>query len=139
MSEGSRGVFSAGLFSLELQIRTLLEGAGGDDAIELLDSLCRLNRSERSIALKIFKRVIDRFHTSEHRVCSDNDRELNEFEESLYGELIHTMKRASGSPYGRLEVLKGGKTEEVEDDEKTPIDLAAARKDRQSKRNELLN
>ena len=123
------GLFSANLFSLQLQIKTLLEGAGGDQALELLDTLCTLNKSEQRVALQVFQRCLARVAESEQNLCSTEDRALKEFEEQLYQDIAQAMHEGSirERPVAarRFEVLDGGKGEN-----EAPIDLEKARKTR---------
>ena len=111
MPKKPEGLVSQSLFTLQLQLKTLLEGAGGEDALEFLDSLGELTRSEQKIILKMFNRVIERLRKSEIRLCSDEDKELLAFEENLYNEIIQTIEHGEKSN-GKLhlEVLDGGKS-----------------------------
>lgn len=88
------GGFTANLFSLQLQLKALLEDAGGDQVGELLDSLCKLTRSEQSIVLKVFSRVVGDILGSDNRLVTDGDVALKRFEDSLYEELVTEMKKA---------------------------------------------
>ncbi|MDC0358265.1 hypothetical protein OAO01_05555 [Oligoflexia bacterium] len=137
MSVKGRGDFSRSLFSLQLQVQTLLEEAGGDEALHVLDALCKLNKSEQKIALKIFKRVLDRVADGQERLCTMQDKALNDFEENLYKDILSTMRGASAVPKERkFEVLEGGKIKKVES--KT-IDFAAAREAKKAGWKPVLN
>ena len=65
--------FSANLMSLQLQLKTLLEEAGGDDVVSLLDALCRISGSEQKVALKAFVQIIDRINSGDLRLSSSKD------------------------------------------------------------------
>ena len=54
-NSGDNKRFSANFLSLQLQLKTLLEEAGGDDLIPFLDALTGLTRSEQKIALKLLR------------------------------------------------------------------------------------
>jgi hypothetical protein len=142
MSQKRDGNISASLFSLQLQLKTLLEEAGGDDALELLDTLSTLNISEQKIALKLFNRVLAKLIASELRLTTAEDRVLKEFEDGLYRDILDTMREAANCsetplPERRLEVLPGGKLEDRV--EKNPIDLNAARKSRKVQAKTVVN
>lgn len=132
------GLFTQSLLSLQLQVETILDGAGGEDAVALLDSLSELSRSERQIALRIFDRVVRRLleTNKEARVLSAKDIDEKEFEESLYEELLHSLKAAANdSPTVSLELVPSKKREKKK--ARQLIDLQAEREARKQK--ELLN
>jgi hypothetical protein len=131
MGHRRKGNFSNNLFSLQMQVRTLLDGAGGDAAIELLDNLCELNKSERRVALKVFNRVVKRIQEGDFRLDTAEDKELKAFEENLYSEILHSFHSHDGPAARKFEVLPGGKsTDEEPAEDKTPINLSAFRKNR---------
>jgi hypothetical protein len=132
MVQRRKGSFSNNLFSLQLQIRTLLEGAGGDSAIELLDNLCELNKSERKIALGVFSRVVKRIQNGDFHLNTAEDKELKAFEENLFSEILTSFHSHDGPAARKLEVLPGGKSTPAVEEDKSPIDLAAFRRNRQS-------
>lgn len=123
----NRGSFSANLVSLELQVKTLLEGTGGSHAIALLDALSHLSGLEQEVALAAFTRVIERIASSGERIMSKDDHLLKEFEENLYREILDAMREAATNSRTRLEVVNGGKQLSLP---KKPINLAEARKNR---------
>ena len=135
MTKKYDGGFSANFFSLELQIKTLLEGAGGDNAIALLDALSQLNGLEQEVALSIFTRAINRIATGESRLVTEEDRALKDFEESLYKDILDAIKEAAKTTgTTRFEVLRGGKSPR-----KTPINLSEARKARELRGKSIIN
>ncbi len=124
-----KGYFSKNLFSLQIQLKTLFDGAGGRDACELLDRLSELTDTEQKISLKSFQRTLDRFVKSDHRVCSEQDRELQAFEknleEDLYQDLVDGMNAwKREAPVLGFTVVDGGK---IPSDKKT-VCLEDARK-----------
>lgn len=139
MSGKSDGTFSSNLLSLQLQLKTLLEGAGGDSALQFLDTLSSLNQSEQKIALALFTKVLEDLRSGEERLETAEDRVLKEFEEGLYKDILSSMREAANdSPTSRkIEVIEGGLTRKRPD--KSPIDLAEARRNRKSKSKPLLN
>ena len=143
MSQKRDGNISASLFSLQLQLKTILEECGGDDALELLDTLSTLNTSEQKIALKLFNRVLAKLIASDLRLTTADDQVLKEFEDGLYRDILDTMREAANCgetpphPERRLEVLPGGKLEDRV--EKCPIDLNAARKSRKVQAKTVVN
>jgi hypothetical protein len=142
MSQKRDGNISASLFSLQLQLKTLFEECGGDDALELLDTLSTLNPSEQKVALKLFNDVLIKITASDLRLTTADDRVLKEFEDGLYRDILETMREAANcneTPRSEmhLEVLPGGKLEDRV--EKNPIDLSAARKSRKPQVKNVLN
>jgi hypothetical protein len=138
MSQKSEGSFSANLLSLQLQLKTLLEGAGGDSALQFLDTLSALNPSEQQLALRLFTTVIDSIRAGTQRLETAEDRVLKEFEENLYTDILASMREAANQSEPRkIEVIDGGKARQVPSN--APIDLAAARKNRRSRQKHLLN
>ncbi len=109
METKKRGHFSLNLKALQAQVNTLLENAGGEQAVALLDSLCELSKPEQKLALSVFTRLIDRIAQGELRI-PDSEPVLKEFEESLYEDLLESIEtfKQDGSTL-RLEVLSGGK------------------------------
>ena len=103
------GPISLGLLSLQAQVKTLLEEAGGNSVVELLDALCKIHPEEQHAVLTLFTRVIDRIATGHIRL-SEEQSELQAFEEALYEDLLASLKEIERekSPL-KLEVLKGGK------------------------------
>ncbi len=126
-----KGSFSASFNSLKLQLASLLEEAGGDHALSLMDSLANLSRTEQEIVLGVFNRVCGRIAEGE-RLLSDTDKELKAFEENLYQDVIKGMCAfKEGQASNKLEVLKGGKTKRTST---SPIDLESARRNRKSEK-----
>lgn len=143
MSKDLTGSFSQGLFSLQLQLKGLFEGAGGDETVALLDSMSKLSTAEQAVILRIFRKVIDRVLSGEIRVSTRRDELMKELEETLYNDIIHSMKDAansnatSPSPIARkLEVMNGGRTPRKT---KEPIDLNKARESRKVPVKPVLN
>ena len=137
MSSKYDGVFSAGLLSLQLQLKNLLEGVGGDHAIQLLDALCRMSESEQKVALDVFTRALEKIASSEKRLFTDGDLALKEFEDNLYNDIVAAMEGASKSPKEhKFAVLNGGKNsnplkvEKFEGASASTIDFEKARKSR---------
>lgn len=124
MSPKKDGQFSASIYSLQLQLKSLLEEAGGDHAIELLDTLCNFSRTEQQVILGVMLRAANRILASGVRFSSREEQALKEFEDSLVGELTDAMGNAAqahprpchedGSRVAiPLSVLQGGKDEVV--------------------------
>jgi len=124
MDTKNNNQFSANLFSLQLQLKTLLEDAGGDHALALLDALCKLNRSEQEIVIRMLTKIVQKLIQSDVRFSCEEDRVLNEFEDALYQDIVGEMQRAStlesaqNLPFqrrpvtgteARLAILKGGR------------------------------
>lgn len=149
------GAFSTGLMSLQVQLKGLLEGAGGDNAVELLDTLSTLSSSEQKIALEIFTRVLDRVGAQDERFLSESDKEMKELEDLLFDDIMHAMADAAGNESQpipaaatkkKLSVVDGGKSSSSFNVRKievsstvTPIDFEKARKNRKNTRPNFLN
>lgn len=124
VSKDDKGIFSSNFYSLQLQLKTLMEDAGGDHAVQLLDTLSTLNGYEQKVALNIFSRVVNQIAEGDKRIVSEDDRERKEFEETLYQDIMNSMGEAARAPNLRLEVVNGSKAD------KRPLDLNLARKKR---------
>lgn len=116
MSPKKEGQFAATLYSLQLQLKSLLEEAGGDHAVELLDLICTLNRSEQRIVLKVFKATLDRLVAHNVRFSNREDQALKKLEDNLYSDILSAYESANEeanfdpSQIERpLAVLQGGK------------------------------
>ena len=108
-----KGRFTKNLFGLQLQIKTLLEDAGGDEALELLDTLCQLNPSEQRVVLKVLNRLVGDILRQGPRFETEGDLALKKFEDDLYGDLLRAMQEeAYKTNRSKLQVVKGGKEEE---------------------------
>jgi hypothetical protein len=139
-SNGGNNRFSANFLSLQLQLKTLLEEAGGDELMPFLDALGTMNRSEQKIILKVLTRTIEKVATKTPRLATDGDLALKEFEDSLFADLaqaLETGETKSPTRPRKIEVLSGGKASP--EPEKTPIDLAAARKRKRISSDTILN
>lgn len=139
-SNGGSNRFSANFISLQLQLKTLLEEAGGDELMPFLDALGTMNRSEQKTILKLLTRTIEKVVATTPRLATDGDLALKEFEDSLYADLAHALETGESKHPTRprkIEVLSGGKA--AQEPEKTPIDLAAARKRKRISSDSILN
>ena len=121
-----KGRFSRNFFSLQLQLKTLMEEAGGDQVVGFLDTLCDLTASEQKVMLKIMTRVLERIAKGDQRLALDADRESAEFEENLVRDILAALRDAAKEPtrLGKLEVLPGGKARLPN----TPLDFEKARR-----------
>ena len=106
------GTFSRNFLSLQLQLKTMLEEAGGEGVAGLLDHLSNLSTAEQKVAIRVFERVLKDFMAQGPRFSDANDIERKRFEEQLYSELSNEMEaaRTSISPGNHLEVIDGGRT-----------------------------
>lgn len=123
------GDFTKNLFSLQLQIKTLLDGAGGDDASSFLDKLSNLSSKERTIILKVFQKALDRLNESGIELSSVKDDQLKDFENGLYNNLIDGMNALKHDHFTHtLSVIDGGKLPTKKKKEVKTVCLAEARK-----------
>lgn len=138
MTDKRDGTFSASLMSLQLQLKTLLDGVGGDSVIQVLDILATLNPSEQKIALRMFSRVLENIRAGDQRLVTAEDQVLKDFEEGLYRDILDSMREAANDSEPRkIEVIDGGKSRRPVD--KGPINLDEVRRNRRGKHKPLLN
>lgn len=139
------GDFSKSLLSLQLQLKTLLEGVGGDDTASLLDGLGQLSKSERALVVPLITKVIKRIASGEQRLSSDEDKELQNFEDSLFESVLEAFGNTANEAdlakdkERQLAVVPGGKTPSERVAYKKPIrvpaliDLAKERESRKGR------
>lgn len=112
MSIRETGEFTLGLKSIELQLQTLLENAGGMKATKLLDTLCKLGTTEQELVLAVFSKVIRKIVRGDIRLDDLGYSELNRFEEGLYKDIIAEIEKNSianrKERVNKFSVLKGG-------------------------------
>lgn len=112
MSNRPPGYLSTSLSNLQLQLRMLLEGCGGDRAVNFLDTLSQLGKEEQEFVLQTFTAVIEKILSGEKRFFTSDDIAQKEMEDELYKDIIAAMGDAAASKDiggKRLEVLRGGK------------------------------
>ncbi len=131
MEEGPNGRFTSNLLSLQLQLKSLLDDAGGEHVVALLDSLCTLTSAEQEVALKIMRVVVERLAKRDERLLSGKDEQMRELEEFLYNDIVnsfetHPARKNSKKSTGKLAVVHGGKGSSVKE-ENRPICLAERR------------
>lgn len=134
MSSKHDGVISASLLSLQLQLKSLLDEAGGDDVLAVLDQLSLLSAGERALALAAFSQAVDRVSKGSTRLHSAEDEALKELEEGLYQDIVSAIEEAERAPVQaalgcrKLAVLDGGKCRpaisENHSSVPTPIDFS---------------
>ena len=109
------GDFTKSLLSLQLQLKTLLEGVGGEETATLLDALAQLSQSERSISIPLLSQTIKKIALGEQRLMSAEDQELKNFEDSLFESVLTALGGAandadlSKESAHKLAVVPGGK------------------------------
>ena len=140
------GDFTKSLLSLQLQLKTLLEGVGGEDTAALLDSLAHLNKSERAVVVPLLAKVIKRIVDGEQRLIeSREEQELKDFEDSLFESVLSAFGNTANDEDvakdtdRKLAVVPGGKSPSDRVVIKKPIrvpaliDLAKERETRRSR------
>jgi len=145
MSWSQGGNFTRNLLSLQLQLQTLLEGVGGEGTASLLDRLAQLNESERKRIIPLLSRVVGRILQGDKRMVSAEDKELQDFEDSLFDSIMSALgqsandDRVEAAPDRKLEIVPGGKIEIPLAGRRKPvkvpslIDLAKAREHRRQR------
>jgi len=146
MNWSNGGDFTKSLLSLQMQLQTLLEGVGGEETAGLLDGLAQLSETERSLVIPRLTKTISEFVKSDKRIMSNKDRELKDFEDSLFEGVMEALKHEPGvkpvaSTNGpKLAVVDGGKSRSDRSSQfkkpvriPTLIDLAKARESRRNR------
>lgn len=146
MNDSHSGDFTRNLLSLQLQFQTLLEGVGGKSTASLLDGLAKLSESERQKIVPFLSHVIFRIANGDKRLLSASDRELQEFEDSLFDSIMTALGHSANEdqihrgPTEGLQVLPGGRRQRKKPmlanrSTQSPslIDLAKARAQRRHK------
>ncbi len=131
------GTFSLCLSSLQVQLQSLFDEAGGKDAVRLLDNLSNLPPNQREAVLSCFNRVVERLSTQQESSTLHENVAVNDLEESLYSDISVNLKQ-SLEPR-RLEVLSGGKDRKFSLVDKTPISIEEARKAKRTGLKPILN
>lgn len=130
------GDFSKSLLSLQLQLNTILEGVGGEEAATLMDTMGKLTNKEREIILPLVNRVIQRLLQENERLSSLEDAELKDFENALYESVLAAMndsqdpKKKVTDAKHKFAIVNGGKPSGKPVRLSTLIDLAKAREAR---------
>lgn len=136
------GEFTRNLLSLQLQLQTLLEGVGGEGTASLLDGLAQLSESERKQIIPLLSRVVGQIVKGDKRLISAEDKEIKDFEESLFQSIMCSLgtsandDRLDPEAAKKLEVLSGGKPKhggvvtKKSVEKRSIIDLAKARENR---------
>jgi len=96
----SHGVFSTGLTSLNLQIRGLFDGMGGDDCINLLDKLAELSPKEQAITLDIFSQIVNRLVAGGIRMEDACGTESQLFVDEICCDIVSSFSKASYKGFG---------------------------------------
>jgi hypothetical protein len=144
MNWSNGGDFTKSLLSLQMQLQTLLEGVGGEETAGLLDGLAQLSEAERSLVIPRLTRTIKEIVRSDKRLMSDRDRELKDFEDSLFDGVMEALKHEPGvtptETGPKLAVVPGGKSKNDRSVQfkkpvriPTLIDLAKARESRRNR------
>ncbi len=128
MSEDREGKISRNIKSLQWQISSVLEEAGGDAATRVLDKLSNLERSEQKLVLRIFERVVSQIVSGDIHLETKEDRDRSEFEENLLNDIQSAIlfERARREDRRKFHVIDGGRNEQELQASKT-IDLDSAR------------
>jgi hypothetical protein len=130
----SKGSFKDSVLSIELQLKALFEEVGGEAALNFLNCLGRLNRSEQERILKVFQSVTERVERGNLRLETAEDRTRKEFEDALYEDIV----RSFGSNALKPEPLSRRRLTVVEkeppaSDQSAPISLDKVRAQRRER------
>lgn len=140
------GEFTRNLLSLQLQLQTLLEGVGGEGTASLLDGLAQLSDSERKRIIPLLSRVVSNIVKGDKRLISAEDKELKDFEDSLFESIMSSIGQSSNDDRvepqtdKKLEVFSGGRPHsgakvvtKKSAEKRSIIDLAKARESRRQR------
>ncbi len=142
MSWSRGGNFTRNLLSLQLQLQTLLEGVGGEGTASLLDGLSQLSETERKRIIPLLSRVVNKVLKGDKRLSSTEDKDLQNFEDSLFDSIVSALGDSSNDDRiipeseRKLEMLPGGRKDPLQTPRGRPvkvpslIDLAKARENR---------
>ena len=130
MDKKLEGAFSIGFFNLQLQLQRLLEDAGGERVIKLLDQLSDLELGQRHAVLDCFIKVLERISPA-----TPNAAAVNGSEALLTPADTATLLRSAIAALGGhdndnphfLELLQGGRDVIPASKDNAPIDLAQVR------------
>ncbi len=145
MNWSKGGDFTKNLLSLQLQLKTLLEGVGGEDTAALLDAIAHLTKSERAVVIPLLARVVQRIASGEKRLSTQEDKELKDFEDSLFDSVLEAFGNTAAANEtdlakdreAKLAVVPGGKSPSDRVAIKKPIRVPALidlSKERESRR-----
>lgn len=143
MNWSNGGDFTKSLLSLQLQLKTLLEGVGGEDTAVMLDALAHLSKSERAVAIPLLARAVKRIASGEKRLSNQEDKQLKDFEDSLFNSVLEAFGNTANDldlakeREAKLAILPGGKTPSDRVAIKKPIRVPALidlAKERESRR-----
>lgn len=140
MGSNDSGRISSTLLSLQLQLGTLLEEAGGEAALTLLDTLAGFNKSEQRLILNAFSTALQKLQQGEHRLFTREDAARKSFEDGLYQDIVQALTRESQRCVRKkLHAVEGGVAEtKTEATGAEPIDLAREREARKNARGKSL-
>jgi hypothetical protein len=135
MKQEIKGQFSLSMKTIELQVSTLFEDVGGDQAFALLDSLCNLTASEQKIMLDLFTQVVGRVSSGEIRLTTPAESENQQLEDRLCTDIWDAIKAASAkNKEHKLAVLDGGKFQAPTNPSPKIIELSEIRQRRNGTR-----
>lgn len=115
------GIISLTLKALSLQLATLMDEAGGESALKLLDKLASLNPQTRKLAIDKFSAELDQILIEDG---GNNVYVPGEAEEKIFQSIMSEIDDGSFFSKRKLEVLSGPKNQEKLGD---IIDLQAFR------------
>jgi hypothetical protein len=117
MNKVKENRFGDTLVSLELQLKTLFEGFGGEESVSLLSAIGQLPKAEQKHVIATFRHVCLRLTEHDVRLNDRSEHELKQFEERLYDDLVSSIDE---------EIKK--RANDAEPDESKLIDLDEVRK-----------
>lgn len=108
MNNSEKNSFSNNFTSLQMQLKTLFEDAGGNSTIKFLDLLSQLGEEEKRLVLAHFNNVITKILAGNLRLTTQSDIEKSEFENALYSDLIDAIQNPQQFEF-KLELVHGKK------------------------------
>ena len=108
MNNSEKNSFSNNFTSLQMQLKTLFEDAGGNDTLRFLDLISQLGEEEKRLVLAHFSNVIAKILAGNLRLTTQSDIEKSEFENALYADLIDAIQNPQQLEF-KLELIHGKK------------------------------
>lgn len=113
MADEIKGQFSLSFLTLQAQIKTLMEDAGGEKLIALLDALASLNATQQAVIIDAFTHSVNEIIAGNIELDLPDPENTDQLVDSLCDDITTAISdmRRKASKKGKFEVLDGGKSE----------------------------
>lgn len=123
MKTRNAGIFRLSLKAIKLQLATLMDEAGGEQAIELMDVLSDLNPAKRDIIIKSFIETVEKLSEKDPSLRLDSTaledqlfneivediEKTNQVEKKFQLEIVNTVHKSAGAEVISLDAYRGSK------------------------------